>query len=453
MFAKVLVANRGEIALRVVRACKELQIKTVAVYSSADTDSLHVQNADEAICIGPAEVSQSYLNIPRIISAAEITNADAIHPGYGLLAENPHFAEVCEACQLHFIGPSVDNIRLMGDKARARQLAIQAGVPVVAGSSSVISAHEEALGVASQIGFPLMIKATAGGGGKGMRIVHSPEDLMGSLVTASSEAEAAFGNGALYLERYIENPRHVEFQIMADRQGNLIHLGERDCSIQRRHQKLIEEAPSPALRQRLREKMGRAAVAVAQAANYTNLGTVEFLLDDKGNFSFLEMNTRIQVEHPVTEMVTGIDLVKEQIRLAAGEALRFKQEDISLRGHSMECRINAEDPETFLPSPGTISKFRPPGGFGVRVDTHCYPGYTISPYYDSLMAKVIVHGEDRAEAIARARRAMDEFAVEGIKTTIPFHQRVFKDPNFIKGRTHTGFLEKLYDPKGSKAPT
>jgi len=451
MFAKVLVANRGEIALRIIRACKELQIKTVAVYSSADADSLHVQYADEAICIGPPEVSLSYLNIPRIISAAEITNADAIHPGYGLLAENPHFAEVCEACQLHFIGPSVDNIGLMGDKARARQLAMQAGVPVVEGSHSVISVHEEALGLASQIGFPLMIKATAGGGGKGMRIVHSPEDLMQSLTTASSEAEAAFGNGALYLERYIENPRHVEFQVLADKFGNLIHLGERDCSIQRRHQKLIEEAPSPALRQRLREKMGKAAVAVAQAANYTNVGTVEFLLDDKGNFSFLEMNTRIQVEHPVTEMVTGIDLVKEQIRLAAGESLRFKQEDIELKGNSIECRINAEDPETFMPCPGTISKFRPPGGPGVRMDTHCYPGYTISLHYDSLIAKVIVHGEDRAEAIARARRALDEFVVEGIKTTISFHQRVFKDPDFVKGRTNTGFLEKLYGNRIPKA--
>jgi acetyl-CoA carboxylase, biotin carboxylase subunit len=443
MFSKVLIANRGEIALRIIRACRELQVKTVAVYSTVDRDSLHVQFADEAICIGPPELSLSYLNISRIISAAEVTNADAIHPGYGLLAENSHFAEICEASELHFIGPSAENIRLMGDKARARKLAQATGVPVVEGSDAIISSPEEATEVASRIGYPVMIKATAGGGGRGMRIVRLPEDLLQSLTTASSEAEAAFGDAGLYLERYMEDPRHVEFQLLADRFGNLVHLGERDCSVQRRHQKLIEEAPSPALRQKLRERMGKAAVAVAQAANYTNVGTVEFLLDERGNFSFLEMNTRIQVEHPVTEMVTGIDLVKEQIRLAAGEPLRFKQEDIELKGHSIECRINAEDPERFLPCPGVISKFLLPGGPGVRVDTHCYPGYTISPHYDSLIAKVIVHGENRREAIARARRAMEEFVVEGIKTTIPFHQRVFKDPDFIKARVTTGFLDRL----------
>jgi acetyl-CoA carboxylase biotin carboxylase subunit len=443
MFAKVLIANRGEIALRIIRACRELQIKTVAVYSEADMDSLHVHYADESVCIGPPELSSSYLNISRIISAAEITNADAIHPGYGLLAENAHFAEICEACQLQFIGPSAENIRLMGDKAAARKLAMDTGVPVVEGSHWIISVKEEALELASQIGYPLMIKATAGGGGKGMRVVHSPEDFLQSFATAGSEAQAAFGNPGLYLERYIENPRHVEFQILGDRSGNLIHLGERDCSIQRRHQKLIEESPSLGLKQRLRERMGKAAVAVAKAGGYTNLGTVEFLLDSAGNFSFLEMNTRIQVEHPVTEMVTGIDLVKEQIRLAAGEPLRFKQEEIELRGHSIECRINAEDPERFIPSPGKITEFRLPGGPGVRVDTHCYPGYVITPYYDSLIAKVIVQGEDRREAIARARRAMEEFVIEGIKTTIPFHQRVFMSPDFVKGRVNTGFLETL----------
>jgi len=451
MFAKVLIANRGEIALRIMRACRELQIKTVAVYSEADADSLHVQYADESVCIGSPELSSSYLNISRIISAAEITNADAIHPGYGLLAENAHFAEICEACQLQFIGPSAENIRLMGDKATARKLAMETGVPVVEGSHWIISAKEEALEFASQIGYPLMIKATAGGGGKGMRVVHSPEDFLQSFATAGSEAQAAFGNPGLYLERYIENPRHVEFQILGDRSGNLIHLGERDCSIQRRHQKLIEESPSLGLRQRLRERMGKAAVAVAKAGNYSNLGTVEFLLDSEGNFSFLEMNTRIQVEHPVTEMVTGIDLVKEQIRLAAGEPLRFKQEEIELRGHSIECRINAEDPERFIPSPGRITEFRLPGGPGVRVDTHCYPGYDISPYYDSLIAKVIVQGEDRREAIARARRAMEEFVIEGIKTTIPFHQRVLMSPDFVKGRVNTGFLERLNANPASKA--
>jgi len=451
MFSKILIANRGEIALRIIRACKELQIKTVAVYSGADADSLHVQFADEAVCIGPPDLSASYLNISRIISAAEITNADAIHPGYGLLSENSHFAEVCEACQFQFIGPSPENIRLMGDKAAARKLAMEAGVPVVEGSFWVVSAEEEALEMASQIGYPLMIKATAGGGGRGMRAVYSPDDFIQSFVTAGSEAEAAFGNPGLYLERYIENPRHVEFQILADKSGNLVHLGERDCSIQRRHQKLIEEAPSPALKQRLRERMGRAAMTVAKAGNYTNVGTVEFLLDEKGNFSFLEMNTRIQVEHPVTEMVTGIDLVKEQIRLAAGEPLRFKQEDIELKGHSIECRVNAEDPERFIPCPGKISRFLPPGGPGVRVDTHCYAGYSISPYYDSLIAKVIVHGVDRQEAIARARRAMEEFVIEGIKTTIPFHQRVFMSPDFVKGRVNTGFLERLNANPASKA--
>jgi len=443
MFAKVLIANRGEIALRIIRACKEMQIKTVAVYSEADADSLHVRYADESVCIGPPELSSSYLNISRIISAAEITNADAIHPGYGLLAENAHFAEICEACQLQFIGPSAENIRLMGDKATARKLAMEAGVPIVEGSHLIISVKEEAVELASQIGYPLMIKATAGGGGKGMRVVHSPEDLLESFITAGSEAEAAFGNGGLYLERYIDNPRHVEFQVLADKSGNLIHLGERDCSIQRRHQKLIEESPSLGLKQRLRERMGKAAVAVAKVGNYTNVGTVEFLLDGAGNFSFLEMNTRIQVEHPVTEMVTGIDLVKEQIRLASGEPLRLKQEEIELRGHSIECRINAEDPERFIPSPGKITEFRLPGGPGVRVDTHCYAGYGISPYYDSLIAKLIVHGQDRREAIARARRAMEEFVIEGVKTTIPFHQRVFMSPDFLKGRVDTGFLERL----------
>jgi acetyl-CoA carboxylase biotin carboxylase subunit len=433
-----------------------MQIKTVAVYSEADADSLHVQYADESVCIGPPELSSSYLNISRIISAAEITNADAIHPGYGLLAENAHFAEICEACQLQFIGPSAENIRLMGDKATARKLAMEAGVPIVEGSHWIISVKEEALELASQIGYPLMIKATAGGGGKGMRVVHSPEDLLESFVTAGSEAEAAFGNRGLYLERYIDNPRHVEFQVLADKSGNLIHLGERDCSIQRRHQKLIEESPSLGLKQRLRERMGKAAVAVAKVGNYTNVGTVEFLLDGAGNFSFLEMNTRIQVEHPVTEMVTGIDLVKEQIRLASGEPLRFQQEEIELRGHSIECRINAEDPERFIPSPGKITEFRLPGGPGVRVDTHCYAGYDISPYYDSLIAKVIVHGQDRREAIARARRAMEEFVIEGVKTTIPFHQRVFMSPDFVKGRVNTGFLERLNrhgegDPRNSAA--
>jgi acetyl-CoA carboxylase biotin carboxylase subunit len=443
MFQKILIANRGEIALRVIRACREMGIRSVAIYSEGDRDSLHVALADEAVCIGPPESAQSYLNIPRVMSAVEISKADAIHPGYGFLAENSHFAEVCQACKVTFIGPGPESIRLMGDKAQARQTVAAAGVPVVQGSALTVGSPEEARAVAAEIGYPVIIKATAGGGGRGMRIVRAEEDLAKALQTAQGEAAAAFGNPAVYIERYVRNPRHVEFQILADAHGQVLHLGERDCSIQRRHQKLIEESPSPAMTPALREAMGEAAVASARAVGYVNAGTIEFLLDEDGRFYFMEMNTRIQVEHPVTEEVVGLDLVKLQVRIAAGEHLPFRQEEVVLRGHAIECRVNAEDPEEFLPSPGKITTLRLPGGPGVRVDTHAYAGYTVPPYYDSLLAKLIVRGQDRAEALSRMRRALQEFIIQGVKTTIPFHLRVMDHPDFVKGAVSTNFLDRL----------
>jgi len=443
MFSKILIANRGEIALRIIRACRELGVKTVAVYSEADAKSLHVQQADESICIGPPQAAKSYLNTPRLISAAGITGAEAIHPGYGFLAENSSFAEICEQSGIVFIGPTAEQIRLMGDKVKARETAMAAGVPVVPGSQAPLSGAEEAAQVALQVDYPLMLKASAGGGGKGMRLVSAASELGRAFAAASAEAAAAFGNPALYLERYISPARHIEIQLLGDQTGSVIHLGERDCSIQRRHQKLLEESPSPGVTPDLRARMGEAAVRLARSVKYLGAGTVEFLLDAEGNFYFMEMNTRIQVEHPVTEMVTGIDLVKAQIRIAAGEPLPLTQQDITLRGHSIECRINAEDPETFVPSPGKISDLRMPGGPGVRVDTHLYAGCTIPPFYDSLMAKLIVLGETRDEAIARMRRALDELEIHGVKSTIPVHKRLLNSPEFIAGRVSTRFLESV----------
>lgn len=449
MFSKILIANRGEIALRIIRACKELGIKTVAVYSEADRDSLHVRYADEAICIGSAPSSNSYLNIPAIISAAEITDVEAIHPGYGFLAENPHFAEICESCQITFIGPTPNNIRLMGDKMAAREAMRKAGLPIVPGSSSAVKTKEEALRIAKKIGYPVIIKAAAGGGGKGMRICHNDVRLVSALMTAQSEAEASFGNSNVYIEKYIEKPRHIEIQIMADKFGHILHLGERDCSIQRRHQKLLEESPSSCVNARLRRQLGDAAVRGAKAAGYTSVGTMEFLFNEKdSSFYFMEMNTRVQVEHPVTEMVTGIDIVKAQIRIAAGEKLRLHQEDIQIKGAAIECRINAEDHEkNFMPSPGKIDTVILPGGPGVRVDTHMYPGCQVSPYYDSLVAKLIVHGNNREEAIQIMLRALSEFVVEPIKTTIPFHRLVLANPLFLEGKISTHFVAEMFKDK------
>jgi len=443
VFSKVLIANRGEIAVRIIRACRELGVRTVAVFSQADADALHVQLADEAVCIGPPQAAQSYLKVVRIISAAEITGAEAIHPGYGFLAENAQFAEVCEGCGIRFIGPPAASIQMMGDKAAARRAATTQAVPVLPGSQHPVRDLEEAKRVARDIGYPVIVKASAGGGGKGMRVVTAPEALESALAMAAAEAAAAFGDAAVYLERFLPDPRHVEIQILVDGNGRGIHLGERDCSIQRRHQKLLEEAPSPALTDSMRQAMGRAALSVAQAAGYRNAGTVEFLVDERGDFFFMEMNTRIQVEHPVTEMVTGLDLVKTQIRIAAGEPLSITQADVRLSGHSLECRINAEDPDRFLPSPGRVTNYRPPGGPGVRVDSHAYIGYVIPPFYDSLLGKVIVHGRDREEAIARMQRSLDEMVVQGVKTTIPFHQKVLRHSDFLAGRTSTRFLERL----------
>jgi len=443
LFSKILIANRGEIAVRIIRACRELGIRTVAVFSQADADSLHVHLADEAVCIGPPPAGQSYLQVPRIISAAEITGADAIHPGYGFLAENAQFAEVCEACGIRFIGPPAPSIQRMGDKAAARRLAAAQGVPVLPGTENPVRGLEEARRAAREIGYPVMIKASAGGGGKGMRAVMGPEHLESCLAMAAAEAAAAFGEPAVYLERLLPDPRHVEIQILIDLHGQGVYLAERDCSIQRRHQKLLEEAPSPALSDSLRQAMGQAALRVAEAAGYRNAGTVEFLLDERGRYYFMEMNTRIQVEHPVTEMVTGLDLVKSQVRIAAGEPLSFVQDEVRLVGHSLECRINAEDPDRFLPCPGRLSTFRTPGGPGVRIDSHAYAGYVVPPYYDSLLAKLIVHGRDREEAIARMRRALDEMLIEGVRTTIPFHQRLLRHPDVLAGRTSTRFLERL----------
>lgn len=444
MFSKILIANRGEIALRIIRACQELGIGTVAVYSEADRESLHVRFADEAVCIGPAPSPDSYLNIPAIISAAEIADVEAIHPGYGFLAENAHFAEICESCNIRFIGPSPQTIRSMGDKVVARQTIAKTDVPLTPGGNGVIKSKEDALKIAQQIKYPVIIKATAGGGGKGMRVCHNDVTLTSSFTIAQNEAESNFGNPDVYIEKYIEAPRHVEFQIMADRYGHMIHLGERDCSIQRRHQKLLEEAPSPALDDALRKKMGEAAIQVAKAANYEGVGTIEFLLDSKGDYYFMEMNTRVQVEHPVTEMVTGIDIIKEQIKIAAGEKLNIKQKDVKIRGAAIECRINAEDPNNnFIPSPGKIEELNMPGGFGVRVDTHIYPGYVISPHYDSMVAKLIVYGDDRNEAINRMKRALGEFYISPIKTTISLHSEILKNPDFLKGNVTTHFLDKM----------
>jgi len=444
MFSKILIANRGEIALRIIRACRELGIRTVAVYSQADRNSLHVRFADEAICIGQPASSNSYLNIPAIISAAEITDVEAIHPGYGFLAENPHFAEICESCKITFIGPTPENIRLMGDKMAARSTMQKSGLPIIPGSTSLIKNKEDALKISKAIGYPVIIKAAAGGGGKGMRICHNDLTLASSLMTAQTEAEANFGNSNIYIERYIDKPRHIEIQILADKYGRIVHLGERDCSIQRRHQKLLEESPSSAVDNKLRRRLGDLALKGAKAVGYTSAGTIEFLLDRYNNFYFMEMNTRIQVEHPVTEAVTGIDLVKEQIRIAAGERLKIQQDNIHLKGASIECRINAEDFENnFMPSPGRIDLLNLPGGPGVRVDTHIYPGYEISSYYDSLVAKLITHGENRIEAIKIMQRALYEFEIAPIKTTIPFHLRLLGNPLFLKGEISTHFVQDM----------
>jgi acetyl-CoA carboxylase biotin carboxylase subunit len=439
----VLIANRGEIALRVIRACRELGVQTVAVYSEADRESLHVRFADDDVCIGPPPSRQSYLRIPNLIAAAEITGADAIHPGYGFLAENAEFADTCRASNITFIGPTGEQIRQMGDKATARRLAQEAGVATVPGSPGTIDDPEEALAFAEGIGFPVIIKATAGGGGKGMRIAHDAEQFGQVFGLAQSEALGAFGNGAVYVEKYLQRPRHVEIQVMGDCFSKVVHLGERDCSVQRRHQKLIEESPSPALTPELRELMGESAVALASNIGYIGAGTIEFLLDSDGSFYFMEMNTRIQVEHPVTEMVTSFDLVKEQIRVAAGEPIGFMGDGRRLRGHAIECRINAEDPyRNFQPSPGLITAYHPPGGPGVRVDTHVYAGYRVPPYYDSLLAKVIVHGNDRTEALSRMGQALDSFILEGVTTTIPFLARVIRHPDFVAGNVDTKFLER-----------
>lgn len=448
MFRKILIANRGEIACRVIWACRELGIKTVAVYSEADADSLHVRFADEAICIGPPPSRESYLQIPSVISAAEITNADAIHPGYGFLSENAHFAEVCQACNITFIGPPPSAIRAMGDKASARATMKAAGVPILPGSDGIIDSPETAIEVANRIGFPVIIKATAGGGGRGMRIVYSPEDLLTQLETAQTEAGAAFGNAGVYIEKYIVNPRHIEIQVLADQHGQTFHFGERECSIQRRHQKLIEESPSPLVTPEMRAEMGAAAIKACQYVDYVNAGTIEFIVDaDTREYYFMEMNTRIQVEHPVTEMVANADLVVAQILVANGEKLDFRQENIVFSGHAIECRINAEDSVKFTPSPGLITALNLPGGPGVRIDTHAYPGYVVPPNYDSLVAKLIVHARTRHMAIARMKRALEVMIVEGIKTTVPLHQRIMDDPDFIAGHLSTRFMERFLAKK------
>lgn len=440
---KVLIANRGEIACRIIWTCKEMGIKTVAVHSEADRDALHVRYADEAICIGAARSAESYLNIPSIISAAEITNVDAIHPGYGFLAESATFATICEDCNIKFIGPRPEVIAMMGDKVEARRTMTAAGVPVLPGSPDPIESADDARRLAEEIGLPVIIKAAAGGGGRGMRIVREPGELVGQLETAQAEALAAFKNGAVYIERYIERPRHIEIQVLADEHGSCIHLGERECTIQRRHQKLLEEAPSPAISPELREEMGAVAVNACKEIGYSSAGTFEFLLDEDGRFYFMEMNTRIQVEHPVTEMVTLADIVRNQVRIATGEPLNYSQEEVQINGHSIECRINAEDPVTFTPSPGRITAFNIPGGPGVRVDTAAYPGYVVPPYYDSMIAKLIVHARTRELAIARMRRALEMMVVEGIKTTIPLHQKIMADENFQKGSFSTKFMEEF----------
>lgn len=444
-FSRILIANRGEIALRILRAAKELDIETVAVYSEADRDAVYLKLADETICIGPGPSAQSYLDIPKIISAAEITDADAIHPGYGFLAENPHFAEVCKSCNIEFIGPHVGAIRQLGDKGVARELARAAGVPCVPGSKSILPTEESALEVAGEIGYPVLIKAVAGGGGKGMRVAHNEMSLRQGYVGARVEAEAAFGNPDVYIEKFIERPRHVEVQILADNYGEVIHLGERDCTLQRRHQKLMEESPCPVLTPETRQAMGDAATRLVKAARYNNAGTVEFLLDGDGNFYFIEVNTRVQVEHPVSEMVTGIDIIKEQIRLATGEPLGYTQDDVRMEGWAIECRINAEDPAAgFKPCPGTVTRYQVPGGFGVRVESHLYQGYTVPPFYDSMIAKVIAHQPTRDAAIATLRRALDEFVIEGIKTTIPLAKEILRHSHFQRSKIDTGFIEEHF---------
>ena len=440
---KILIANRGEIAIRIIWTCKEMGIKTVAVHSEADREALHVRYADEAVCIGAPPSAQSYLNIPAIISAAEITNVDAIHPGYGFLAESATFAQICEDCNIKFIGPKSGVIAMMGDKVEARRTMAAAGVPILPGRPDPIESADDAIKLAREIGFPIIIKAAAGGGGRGMRIVREEQELEAQLETAQAEALAAFKNGAVYIERYIERPRHIEIQVLADEHGNCIHLGERECTIQRRHQKLLEEAPSVAITPELREKMGAVAVNACKEIGYSSAGTFEFLLDEDGSFYFMEMNTRIQVEHPVTEMVTLADIVRNQIRIASGEDLQYHQDDVQIRGHSIECRINAEDPEKFTPSPGMITAFNIPGGPGVRVDTAVYPGYVVPPYYDSMIAKLIVHARTRELAIARMQRALDMMVVEGIKTTIPLHKRIMADERFRKGEFSTKFMEEF----------
>ena len=450
-FRKILIANRGEIACRIIWTCKEMGIKTVAVHSDVDRDSLHVRFADESACIGPAPSSQSYLNIPAIISAAEIFNVDAIHPGYGFLAESAYFAEICEACNIKFIGPRPEIIQLMGEKVAARNAMKNAGVPILPGSESAIESDEEAIKLAREIGYPVIVKASGGGGGRGMRIVYSEDALAQALETASNEASAAFKNGDVYIERYVERPRHIEIQVMADEHGDCVYLGERECSIQRRHQKLLEESPSPVMTPELRQQMGEAAVSACKSIGYSSAGTFEFLLDEDKRFYFMEMNTRIQVEHPVTEMVTLTDIVRNQIRVAEGEPLGFGQDDVIMVGHAIECRINAESPDTFTPSPGTITTFNLPGGPGVRVDTYVYPGYRVPPFYDSMIAKVIVHARTRELAIARMRRALDAMVVEGIKTTIPLHVKIMDDPDFQAGNFSTRFMEEFFNKDKMRA--
>ncbi|MBM4069689.1 MAG: acetyl-CoA carboxylase biotin carboxylase subunit [Planctomycetes bacterium] len=454
MFRRILVANRGEIALRVIRACRDLDIEVVAVFSEADRDAPYLKLADQAICIGPAAAAGSYLNIPRIISAAEVANVDAIHPGFGFLSENAHFAEVCRTCNIEFIGPPEEAMRRLGYKSEARKLALEAKVPVVPGSEGLITSEEEAVRLARGMGYPVLIKAAAGGGGKGMRVAHDEESLKTGLVAAQQEAEKAFKDGGVYLEKYIERPRHVEVQLLGDKHGNVVHLWERDCSLQRRHQKLVEESPAPNLPDSVREDICLSAVRLARAGGYYNAGTCEFLVDQQHRFYFIEVNARIQVEHPVTELITGIDLVREQIRVAAGEPLRFRQEDIQTNGAAMECRINAEDPAAgFRPSPGVITRWQAPGGPGVRLDTHVVPGYMVPPNYDSMVAKLLVYQPTRAEAIACMRRALAEFVVEGIKTTIPIHREIFNHPSFAEGAVDTTFIERTWHNAASQLPS
>ncbi len=448
MFSRILIANRGEIALRIIRACKELGIETVAVYSDVDSKAIYLRYADDTVCIGPGASLQSYLDIPRIISAAEIADVEAIHPGYGFLSENAHFAEVCRSCNIGFIGPSPEAIALAGNKVKAKEMAKKAGVHVIPGSDGPVTSDEEAVKIARRIGYPVIVKAASGGGGRGMRVAHNDISLQNGLFQARAEAEAAFKDGSVYIERYVDKPRHIEFQILADTHGNVVHLGERDCTVQRRYQKLIEESPSPGLSKNLRKEMGEAARRFAKAIGYTNAGTVEFLVDKQGRFYFIEMNARIQVEHPVTEMVTGIDIVKEQMRLAAGEKLGYSQRDIEIHGHAIECRINAEDPTNgFKPCPGRIGLYWPPGGIGVRVDSHAYSGYEVPPNYDSMIGKLIVQGRNRSATLLSLRRALDEYVVEGVKTTIPFHRSIVGHSNFIAGDYDTSFVDTYFANK------